>query len=307
MSELITKEVHDGVATLTLNRPRAINAMNQEMIRATTETLLQWAQDDGVERVELRGAGERGFCSGADVRELAGVMQSSGDWLGWLSEEYALQELVDEYPKHITAHLHGIVMGGGLGFGAAGERRLVDSTTHMAMPETKLGWFPDAGMMYYLSRAGSVGTHCALTSAPFSGGDAIRMGIADESTEGELLAPLHEEGWVVECYDTDDVLEVVSRLESHSDPNAQIAARELRLRSPLAVHVAMRALRAARYLEHSEVLAQDLFLSARLLPIDFSEGVRSVLVDKDNSPEWRHERLEDVPAELVDQIFAADD
>lgn len=307
MSELITTEVTDGVATLTLNRPKAINAMNLEMIRAVTQTLHDWAADEAVESVELRGAGERGFSSGADVRELSSTLTSGGDWLGWLSQEYGLQEIVDEYPKPVTSHLYGIAMGGGLGFGAPAARRLVDSTTHMAMPETKLGWFPDAGMMYYLSRAGAVGTHCALTSAPFGGGDAILMGIADESVAGELPAPLHEAGWIIECYDTDDVLEVVSRLESHSHPDAHIAAREMRQRSPLAVHVAMRALRAARYLEHSEVLAQDLFLSSRLLPIDFPEGVRSLLVDKDNNPEWRHERLEDVPGELVDEIFAAAD
>lgn len=304
MSELIIAEVVDSVGRLTLNRPKALNALNLEMIRALTSTLNEWRDDDAVERVELRGAGDRGFSAGADVRELAEAVTSGGDWLGGLQEEYTLQEIIDEYPKHVTAHLTGITMGGGLGFGAPADTRIVDSTTTMAMPETKIGWFPDAGMMYYLSRAGAVGTHCALTSATFNGGDAIRMGIADESPEGELPAALHDAGWIPECYDSDDPVEIARRLEAHPDRDARIASRELRARSPLAVHVALRALRSAEFLEHSEVLAQDLFLSEKVVPIDFPEGVRALLIDKDNTPEWRYERLEDVPQELVDDIFA---
>ena len=303
MSDLIAAEVRETVGTLTLNRPKAINALNLEMIQALTRILREWVDDDAVEQIELRGAGERGFSAGADVRELAEALTSGGDWLDGLRQEYALQELVDEYPKPITSYLMGITMGGGLGLGAPARRRLVDSTTTMAMPETKIGWFPDAGMMYFLSRAGAVGTHCALTSATFNGGDAIAMGIADESLDGEQPTPLHDAGWIQECYDTDDVIQIAQNLESHSDPDARIAARELRARSPFAVHVAMRALRSAEHLSHSEVLAQDLFLSAKVLPVDFAEGVRALLIDKDNTPEWRHERLEDVPQEMVDAVF----
>lgn len=303
MTELILTDITDGVGTVTLNRPKAINAINLEMIQAITRVLTDWVDDDSVERIELRGAGERGFSAGADVRELAAALRSGGDWLEELRQEYQLQEIVDEYPKHITAYLYGITMGGGLGLGAPASHRIVDGNTTMAMPETKLGWFPDAGMMYFLSRAGAVGTHCALTSSTFGGGDAIRMGIADESSDGPLPTPLHDAGWIQECYDTVDVLEIIGRLESHPDPDARTAAREMRQRSPFAVHVALRALRAAEHLTHSEVLAQDLFLSSKMLPVDFAEGVRAVLIDKDNTPEWRHERLEDVPQDLVDEVF----
>lgn len=303
MTELILTDITHGVGTVTLNRPKAINAINLEMIQAITRILTEWADDDAVERVELRGVGERGFSSGADIRELAEAVKGGGDWLDGLRQEYQLQEIVDEYPKHITAYLTGITMGGGLGLGAPASRRIVDSSTTMAMPETKIGWFPDAGMMYFLSRAGAVGIHCALTSATFGGGDAIRMGIADESSDGDLPSPLFEAGWIQECYGAESAVEIVERLESHSDRDANTAAREMRRRSPFAVHVALRAIRAAEFLTHSEVLAQDLFLSSQVIPVDFPEGVRALLIDKDNTPEWRHERLEDVPQELVDEVF----
>lgn len=304
MSELITCDVTDGVATLTLNRPRAINALTLEMIQGATEQLLLWSTDDAVTSVELRGAGERGFCSGADVRELATAMREGQDWVYGLRQEYGLQSLLSHYPKPTTAHLYGITMGGGLGTGAAVSRRLVDSTSVMAMPETKIGWFPDAGMMFWLSRAGAVGTHCALTSATFGAGDALHMNIADESTDGETAAPLHDADWIKESYSSDDAVEIARRLEEHSHPDAQTAARDLRRRSPFAVHVALRKLRESMDMSHDEVLARDLELSPRVLDVDFAEGVRALLVDKDNQPRWQHERLEDVPQQMVDDVFA---
>lgn len=155
------------------------------------------------------------------------------------------------------------------------------------------------------SRAGAVGVHIALASATFTGGDAIRIGLADESADGELPAPLFEDdkAWIAECYAGEDVVEVVRRLESHPHPEANKAAADIRARSPLGVHVALRALRNAATMTLPEVLAQDLALVRTLLPVDFPEGVRALLVDKDNAPKWRHARLEDVTPAEVDALF----
>jgi len=161
-------------------------------------------------------------------------------------------------------------------------------------------------VMFQLSRAGAIGTHIALTSAPFGGGDALIIGLADESSEGPLPAPLIDAAgdWIDECYTSDDPVEIARALEAHTHPDARIAARELRARSPYSVHIALRALRSAATLDHDGVLAQDLRVAERMVPVDFVEGVRALLIDKDNMPEWRHARIEDVPASAVDEVFA---
>lgn len=312
MSELISTAVAAGVARVTLNRPRAINALNQEMLQALVAALTGWVRreaHDGevlpdVHTVEFAGAGERGFSAGADVRELAAMVTADGPWLAFLELEYALDGLVAAYPMRTRAYMHGVTMGGGLGLASKAGTRVVDSSTVLAMPETKIGLFPDAGVMYHLARGGGVGTHVALTSATFGGGDAIALGLADESRDGDLPTPLADAAgdWIDECYAGDDVCEIVGRLEAHPHPDARAAAVDLRARSPFAVHVALRALRRAATLDQAEVLAQDLRLARAVVPVDFVEGVRALLVDKDNRPRWRHARLEDVPASLIDDV-----
>lgn len=304
MTDLIATSVVDGVATLTLNRPRAINAFNLEMLEAARKALDGWARDDDIREVVLTGAGERGLCAGADVRELATLLADGGPWLHFLEVEYLLDLIVAQYPKHTTAHMTGITMGGGLGLAVGADHRVVDASSRLAMPETKIGFFPDAGVMRWLSQAGPLGIHMALTSAEIGGGDALAMGLADASTDADLPAPLSRAEWIHECYVGDDVVEIARRLAEHPDPDAQQAARDLRARSPFAVHVTMKALRRATTLDHSGVLHQDLRLAERMLPVDFVEGVRALLVDKDNAPRWRWATLEEVPRDVVDEVFA---
>ena len=272
MTDLLVTTLDDGVATLTLNRPKAINSLNLEMLQAASEILTAWAHDDSVREVVLRGEGARGFSAGADVRELSQAISSDGSWLRFLEVEYLLD--------------------------------LIVAQTLMAMPETKIGFFPDAGVMYWLARAGALGTHMALTSGTIGGGDALRINLADESSDGDLPAPLAEAAWIQECYTGDDPVEIAHRLEEHPDPAAQQAGRELRARSPFAVHVALRALRRAATLDLNGVLHQDLRLAEHMIPVDFVEGVRALLIDKDNQPAWRYATLEDVPTRVVDEVFA---
>ena len=306
MADLIHHEIVDGVGHLTLQRPRAINALNVEMLTEAYEVLSDWLRHHAVERVELRGEGERGFCAGADVRALREALLAGEGWLQFLELEYALDMLIAQSPAPVTGYMHGITMGGGLGLTGHAARRVVDATSTLAMPETKIGFFPDCAILHQLSRAGAVGVHLALTSQTFTGGDAIRLDIADESADGELEAPLFgpEAAWIEECYTGDDVVEIVRRLEEHTAPEARAAAADIRARSPFSVLVTMRALRRAATLELSEVFGQDLRLAERMVPVDFAEGVRALLVDKDPQPRWRWARLEDVPETAVDEVFA---
>ena len=306
MTDELLFEVRDGVGRITLNRPRPINALTPAMIDGLLDTLKEWADSDEIVAVELHGAGERGYCAGADIRQLAGLVTDGADWERFFVREYEMNALIGAYPKPITAYMSGVTMGGGLGLTAHASRRIVYANTLCAMPETKIGFAPDVGIMYQLSRAGARGVHIALSSATFTGGDAIRLGMADESADGDLPAPMFDDdkAWIEECYVGDDALEIVRRLEAHPHPDANKAAADIRERSPLGVHVALRALRNATSMTLPEVLAQDLALVKVMLPIDFPEGVRALLIDKDNSPKWRHARLEDVTPAEIDALFS---
>lgn len=306
MAQHIRSEVIDGIGYLTLCRPQAINALNLEMLEAIYDVLRDWLHQPDITEIQLHGEGERGFCAGADVRALRQCMLDGGPWLQFLELEYAVDMMLATSPAPVTGHMQGITMGGGLGLTGHVAKRIVGADSVLAMPETKIGFFPDCALLYQLSRAGAVGVHLALTSSTFTGGDAIRLGIADESADGTLEAPLFgpESAWIQECYVGEDAVEMVRRLEEHPSGAAQAAAADIRARSPLSVLVTLRALRRAAKLQRSEVFGQDLKLAERMLPIDFPEGVRALLVDKDNQPNWRWKRVEDVPASVIDEVFA---
>nr|NLI50561.1 enoyl-CoA hydratase/isomerase family protein [Propionibacterium sp.] len=291
-------EVVDGVGRLTLNRPRALNALTQGMCETLLDALGAWAVDDAVTAVEIRGAGERAFCSGADVRSIRQRVLDGAEFESFFRVEYAVNALIAAYPKPYTAVMAGITMGGGLGLSAHGSRRIVDATSRLAMPETIIGFTPDVGIAWQLAHApGELGTHVALTGDAFGAGDALALGLADAyAGPGTPDAPLAAASWIAECYAADDPVEIVGRLAQHPEPDARAAAEAIRRRCPLSVAVTLEALRRAATMGGvADVLAQDLALVRTLVPRpDFAEGVRAQLVDKDFAPRWQHARLEDV-------------
>lgn len=295
--------VKDGVGNLVLNRPGSINALTPAMIDVLHRVLDGWATYERVERVVLTGAGDRGLCSGADVRalrELALAGDAGAD--RFFRHEYRLNALIARYPKPYEARMTGITMGGGLGVSAHGSVRVVDAASRLAMPETGIGLFPDVGMLWYLSRAGALGTYMALTGLPVDGATALRLGLADTWGGDEPPRVGLDEGWVAECFSAGDPVEVLARLDGDWDePAPGECAAVLRARCPLSVAVTWEALQRAREMATLEdVLAQDLVLATYFVHhADFAEGVRAQLVDKDRSPHWSHGRLEDVtPAEV---------
>lgn len=295
-------EVVDGVGRLTLNRPRAINALTQAMCATIHAALDAWAADDAVASVEVVGAGDRGLCSGADVRALRQIVLDGGDWLGFFETEYAMNAAIAHYAKPYIAHQRGITMGGGLGVSVHGSRRLAYPDSAFAMPETIIGFVPDVGILGILAHApGELGTHLALTGATVTAADAVLVGLADEVV-GEAPPGVLElsRGWVDECYAGSDAAAIVGRLEAHEVPEARMAAVVMRQRSPLSVCIALEAIRRAATMSVDEVLAQDLALVRAMVPApDFAEGVRAQLVDKDRAPRWQHARIEDVTREEV--------
>lgn len=321
--------VQQRLGRVRLNRPRAINALNQAMVDSMLAQLGSWAEDPRIEAVVIDGAGDRGLCAGGDVRSLreALVAGERHTPLRFWESEYALNALIADYPKPYGAWMDRVVMGGGLGISAHGSHRWVTERATVAMPETIIGFFPDVGGLWFLAHApGEIGTHAALTGLPMTGADAVAMGLADRlidsgdresviaefAASGQVLvgdaspeSPLvAQRSWIDECYAGDDAAAILARLGAHGDPRAGEAAETIAKRSPHSVAITLEALRRARHLSVREVLAQDRVLGgAFVTQPDFAEGVRALLVDKDQAPRWEHASVADVPREQVLAAF----
>jgi enoyl-CoA hydratase len=336
-SEDILTRIDNGVGIVTLNRPKAINSLNQHMVDVLAEVLGAWAEDDAIRAVVLEGAGERGLCAGGDVVALYHSARADGaEARKFWFDEYRVNSLIGRFPKPYVALMDGIVMGGGVGVGAHGNVRVVTDTTKMAMPEVGIGFIPDVGGTYLLSRApGGLGLHAALTGAPFSGADAIALGFADhfvphdklgafvadivatdvdtalsrhaiEPPASQLAAQRH---WIDDCFAGETVADIVAELRGHAAGPANDAADIIGGRSPIALAVTLESVRRATKLDSLEdVLVQEYRVScASARSHDFVEGIRAQLVDKDRNPTWSPASLADVtPADIENYFTPAD-
>lgn len=332
-NEDVLVSVRNGVGILTLNRPKAINSLNDAMVEGMSEALHAWENDGSVHTVLLTGSGERGLCAGGDVVALYHSARDGGaDARRFWYDEYLLNAYIGSYPKPYVALMDGIVMGGGVGVAAHGTVRVATDTTKMAMPEVGIGFIPDVGGTYLLSRApGRLGLHAALTGAPFSGADAIAMGFADHYVPHDKLAAftesvvadgvenalatyaveppasplLQERDWIDECYAGETVADIVTALRGHGAA-AEKAADLIATRSPIALAVTLEAVRRAAKLETLEdVLRQEYRTScASVKSHDFVEGIRAQLVDKDRNPQWSPASIDAVTPADVEAYFA---
>ena len=338
----------DGrLGRITLNRPKAINALTFEMIEAIAAALDAWRNDDQVCAVILEGGGERGFCAGGDVRKLYENRPPNSDFaFRFWRREYQLDHAIATYAKPIVALLTGLVMGGGAGLGIHASHRVVDATTRFAMPETGIGLIPDIGASWFLPRCpGSAGTWLALTGEQIGAGDMLALGLADAAIErgdnGKLVealardieqgcdprtavsAALHAHGHPAEprmtpfreivdrCFSNDRVELILAALEADDSEWAAKTASTMRAKSPLMQKVALRALGLGRA---SPDLATCLTREFRIvshaaLGGEFYEGVRAAVIDKDRNPRWQPASLAEVTEALVEPFFSplADD
>jgi len=333
----VLARVDDSVGFITLNRPKAINSLNQNMVNAVSATLSRWEHDEAVRAVVLAGAGERGLCAGGDVVAVYHSARADGVAARrfWY-DEYLLNAQIGRFPKPYVSLMDGIVMGGGVGVGAHGSVRVVTDTTKMAMPEVGIGFIPDVGGTFLLSRApGSLGLHAALTGAPFAGADAIALGFADHYVPRDQLeafgrdivndgveqalathatAPptshlVTQRDWIDTCYAGDSVADIVAALRGHDAGPANDAANLIATRSPIALSVTLESVRRAAELDTLEdVLIQEYRVSCgSLRSHDLVEGIRAQLVDKDRNPQWSPRSLPEVQAADVQAYFAPAD
>lgn len=297
-----------GTLGVELNRPSAINALTGQMIATLREEL------EGAGRIELSGTGPRGFCAGADIRELRSLAlrdpEAAGDWL---DGEYDVDLAIARIGTG-TAHLHGISMGGGLGLSL---RLRVEARQDLvlAMPEVGIGLWPDVGVTFELSRAPRLsGRHLAMTGSSIDAASALWAGLVDAvvdehgielDIDPEISELARSAGWIEACYDSDDPIRIVGALRSRPEPEAHQAADLIVTRCPMSVAVALEAVRRAEGAgDVGEVLATDRVLGrAFMRRPDFCEGVRAQLVDKDHDPHWSHSDLGEVTRAEVERIF----
>jgi enoyl-CoA hydratase/carnithine racemase len=318
----IKTEKRGALGLLTLDRPQALNALNHGMIKALSSQLAAWAADDAIKTVAIRGAGDRAFCAGGDIRAVqqavvAGKARDGGDLL---RDEYHMNALIGGYPKPYIALLHGITMGGGAGVSVHGRYRLADETLSFAMPETGIGFIPDIGSSYFLSRLpDQIGLYLGLTGARIGLGDALDVGLVthglrksdfdaiiealarDEMLEKVIrdftykppFGPLREQrASLATFFGAGSVEAILERLDRDGGAVARALAQELRTRSPTSLKLVFRQLREARNLDLRQCLAMELRLALRALAAhDFREGVRAALVDKDRNPKWNPSSL----------------
>jgi enoyl-CoA hydratase/carnithine racemase len=306
-------EVRAQVATVTLNRPAALNALSYEMLRGLRAWLDAWEKDERVRMIVLRGAGDKAFCAGGDIRALyASHKAGNPGHRDFFEIEYSLDYRIHTYPKTIVAVMDGIVMGGGMGIAQGASVRIVGDRAKMAMPETAIGLFPDVGGSHFLSRVpGKLGLYLGLAGPTLGAADALYCGLADlhvgadplPAPELEALRPAIDEHFA-----HDSVAAIVASLHGEKRPGyAAWAAKTLTAldkRSPMMLCVTLEQLRRGARLPLAECFRMELNLIHGCFEQgDFVEGIRALIIEKDNEPHWNPGRLEDVKRSGVDAFF----
>ena len=328
-------EKRGALGLITLNRPKALNALTEAMCVAIDAQLVRWQGDDAIKAVVIRGAGERAFCAGGDIRALYDAGRSgAANMTDFYRDEYRMNARIKHFPKPYIALLHGIVMGGGVGVSVHGSHRIADANAVFAMPETGIGMFPDVGGSWFLPRLpGEIGMYLALTGSRLKTPDMLYSGIATHSvptmhwemlidrlaagdTPETALTGLTKE---VEAPGLPEVLEVIDRCFAHGSVEAILAALDeddsawgplaattIRMKSPTSLRISFRELREGRTLSFDDCLRMEFRMVTRVMGAhDFFEGVRATIIDKDNEPAWRPETLPEVIDSDVDAYFAS--
>jgi enoyl-CoA hydratase len=324
----------DGRAGLvTLNRPKALNALTLEMFRALHGQLREWEGDDRVERIIIEGAGDRAFCAGGDIRRLyEWGLAMDPRFLDLFREEYLLNTYIKYYSKPYIALIDGIFMGGGVGVSVHGSHRIVSERATFAMPETGIGLFPDVGSTYFLPRCpGETGMYIGLTGARLKAGDALYAGVATHHVPHDRLEDLKQA--LKTSADVDEAIQqfcahaepetlsmhrgaidrhflqgsaeaVLESLKSDPSPWAQKQAAIMATKSPTSLKICHRQLREGLTLDFRSCMKLEYRIVNRIFTgHDFFEGTRAVVIDKDNAPQWEPASLERVSQAEVDQYF----
>src|SRR3984957_2818362 len=341
----VLHEIRNHIAFITLNRPEALNALSLDMIIELRSLLDGYAADPQIHAVLIKGAGGKAFCAGGDIRALYQSFKASGSLhREFFLEEYALDYLLYTYPKPYVVLMDGITMGGGMGIAQGSVLRVVGERTRIAMPEVAIGFFPDVGASYFLSRLpGALGIYLALTAAQIHGADALYCQLADVYLPPDAIASLSDglagldwgDDWpdalrrfvharaavglpaptlsllrpgIDDHFSRPTVPAILDSLASETRSEyadwAEQAAKLMRTRSPTMLCVTLRQLQRAKDMSLAACFRMELAMARQCFDQgDFLEGVRALIIDKDNSPRWAPGRIEEVTGAMIDAFF----
>lgn len=324
----------DGaLGRITLNRPKALNALTLTMVRAMDAQLRAWATDPSIKAVVVEGSGDRAFCAGGDIRALYESGKSGQSYaIDFYREEYVLNTLIKRFPKPYIALIRGIVMGGGVGVSVHGSHRIAGEGIVFAMPETGIGLFPDVGGTYFLPRCpGEIGMYLGLTGARLNAGGAVYAGIATShvpvSRWPELIEALRPAGdarvleefavspgpaeldanraHIDRAFSAKSVEEILERLDAMASPFGADSSKTLRSKSPTSLKVVFAQIRAGAGRDFEDCMRLEFRLTNRFMRgHDFYEGVRAAIIDKDQAPNWSPRDLAGVSQADVERYFA---
>jgi enoyl-CoA hydratase len=336
---IVRREGSAGI--IRLNRPKALNAVTLEMSLGIDAALDRFERDPAIALVLLEGAGERGLCAGGDIRGLYESSRTGGD-LGKIfwRQEYIMNARIAKFPKPYVAFMDGLVMGGGVGLSAHARHRVVTEKTKLAMPEVGLGFFPDVGGTWLLSRSpGEIGTYFGLTGQTMNGPDAVYARFADAVVPSSKLSALREvltkirlgtasgevqtlidgyatgetagpvaamqariDGW----FGHDRMEDIFAALQRDGSELAQSTLKTLNEKSPRGMVVSLKLLRLGRRSPSLEACLMREYRAALEVfrSDDFREGVRAAVIDKDRNPRWSPPRVEDVTPGMLAPYFA---
>lgn len=325
-----------SLKVITLNRPEALNSLNFQMISGLRKELEDAKTDNRIETVLLKGAGGRAFCAGGDIKAAregalaakAGHI-SYNDVTEFFVQEYALNRDMFHFPKTLISFMNGITMGGGVGLANACRYKIATDKTIWAMPEVTIGFFPDVGAAYYLTRCpGYTGRYLGLTGVHLlNAGDLLHCGLASH------FAPVEEEEKLIHavshnpekalkayqscdiskalpyeeigrCFSCDSLEGILKRLQEEKSEWADTTIQLINSKSPTSLKVTLRHLALAEKQEFDEIIARDLKLADQFLRgEDMAEGIRAAVVDKDRNPKWKPSTLESVSKAMLEDYF----
>jgi enoyl-CoA hydratase len=323
---------------ITLNRPRQLNALSHGMVSLIYPQMLIWRSDPAITRIIIKGAGEKAFCAGGDIRALydLGKAGEAHKARPFWREEYTLNHLLKTFPKPVIALINGIVMGGGVGMSFHGSHRVASEKLMFAMPEVGIGFFPDVGASYVLPRLRHhVGTYLATTGARIGLGDALNLGLATHAVETARMADLEvaltsqesvdavlagfvmktvpsavlaEHHTLIEDIFSEPTLPVIMARLGHMALGGSLFASQaldaIHTKSPTSMAIALMQMQRGATMDFAAVMAMEYRIVCRIAEgHDFYEGVRAVIIDKDNNPLWRPWRIEDVSEAMVEAHF----
>ncbi|HXX25268.1 MAG TPA: enoyl-CoA hydratase/isomerase family protein [Pseudolabrys sp.] len=334
MTDEILFDRRGAAGIVTLNRPKALNAVTHTMVRALRAQLDAWAADPTVTRVVITANGERAFSAGGDIRALTdlGRAGKKDEMLSFWRDEYPLNACIKMYRKPYIALIDGIVMGGGVGVSVHGSHRVAGDRFSFAMPEVGIGFFPDVGATWFLSRMpGGLGAYCGLTGERFDAADALAGGIAthrvrsaqfpelldalsgtvsvdavlaafaEPAGEGKIAAQRTE---IDRLFAGDTVEAILSALDRGGGEWARKTAATIRAKSPTSLKLALAQVRRGKAWDFETCMRAEFRIVSRIIEArDFYEGVRAVIVDKDNAPHWQPASLADVGDADVERYF----